>query len=258
MQSPLFLANWKMNKLGPESAEFASRFVEILEPNSKGAADVGIAPALTSLAALSPLLAERDDIMLGVQNVHWLESGAHTGEVSLPMVQEFGVDFAILGHSERRQFYGETSESVAERAAATLKAGLVAVVCIGESLEQYQSGRALEVISEQLTASLAGISGAEVSRLVLAYEPVWAIGTGVAATVPDIEKAHAEINRLLELKYSPSFAAEIPILYGGSTKAENIEEIVAIKYVGGALVGGASLKPESFAALIQGGRKATA
>ncbi len=251
---PLFLGNWKMNMLKSELAAFAEEFLKLYTPAAK--ADAGFAPPYTLCGAAAESFKRAPGILVGAQNAHWLASGAHTGEVSVPMLQEQGVQFVIVGHSERRQFYGETDASVAKRAKAVIAAGLTAVVCIGETKSQFEAGETSKVVSTQLKGSLDGITPEDCSKLVIAYEPVWAIGTGLAAT-PDIASAvHDEIRVLLASLYGANIAGAIPILYGGSTTPANIAELVSRKNIDGALVGGSSLKPGVFWDLVKNGRTA--
>lgn len=255
--TPLFLANWKMNKLLGEAKAFAEQFVTDFSPHPSGTADVGIAPPLTSLALLSEAFGNQEGISLGAQNVHWLESGAHTGEVSAEMLKELGASFALCGHSERRQFYGESSQNVARRAKAAIEAGLQAVVCIGETREDFESGLTADVVHQMLESSTSSLTPEHLSSLVIAYEPVWAIGTGLAATPEIAEKVHDQIREEL-IKEFGSEAASVPILYGGSIKPDNIAELISRDNINGGLIGGGSLKPEDFAQIIKIGRESSA
>lgn len=259
MPSPLpslFLANWKMNMLQAEVDRFAQIFLQKFSALPDGRADVGIAPPLTALHATRRHFENVVGIVIGTQNVHWLESGAHTGEVSAPMLVEQGAHFAIIGHSERRQFYGETNETVSMRAQAAIENGLTAVVCVGESKNDFQSGQGPSVVKEQLYGSLGEISLDENPQLVLAYEPVWAIGTGLAASPEIAAEMHTMIRMELRNLFGDEIGSQIKILYGGSTKPDNIGMLMAKEHINGALIGGASLLPESFASLVEIGRKA--
>jgi len=253
MPSPLFVANWKMNMLRAQTEAFCRHFMEMYTPN-KCAIDVGIAPAVTSFDALKNAFGDSCPVLLGVQNVHWLDSGAHTGELSADMVKEMGASFAIIGHSERRQFYGETDRTVSLRAKAAITHGLTAIVCVGELLDQFQAKQTDTVVTAQLEGSLDGIANSDLTRLVIAYEPVWAIGTGLAATPEIAENVHKLIRNWLCEKFGNQAGASVQILYGGSTKPENIAELMACPNINGALVGGASLKPDVFWQLIANGR----
>lgn len=254
----LFVANWKMNLLQRDAVAFASRFKELFSGVSNYDAVFGIAPALSSFQALKQALGNYQQVWLGAQNVHWLASGAHTGEISAAMLKELGADFAIIGHSERRQFYGETNDKVALRAKAAINEGLTAIVCVGELEADFKAKKTAEVVHRQLLASLAGLSAADSLRLVVAYEPVWAIGTGLAATPEIADTVHQQIRAELCEIFGEEAGEKIILLYGGSTSPDNIAELCSQKEVQGALIGGASLKPESFAALILNGAKARA
>ena len=251
-RKPYFIANWKMNLTRREAGVFCKTF-ETLHPVPRSV-EVGIAPALTTVPEIASWCISHG-IMLGAQNVHWLNSGAHTGEISVSMLQDWGVSFAIIGHSERRQFYGETNEAVAKRARAAIDANLVAVVCVGELEADFRASRTEQVVGSQLTESLSSLSTEHLARLVLAYEPVWAIGTGLAATPEIAQRVHHFIRGNLTAKFGPA-ADTVSILYGGSTTPANIHELCLQPDVDGALVGGASLKPESFSELIASGSAA--
>jgi len=252
-----FIANWKMNMLCSEAEQFAYSFKDLLGPLSKdGAADVGIAPPFTAISATLEALWDVKGLCIGAQNVHWLQSGAQTGEVSALMLKELGCEFAIVGHSERRQFYGETCADVAKRAKAAVEAELFAVVCIGESKAERESGKTEQVVLSQLKDSLAGFNEETAKLLLVAYEPVWAIGTGLAATPEMAAEVHLLLRNELCKMFGNNAGSNVTLLYGGSTSPENIGSLMSDKNIDGALVGGASLKPQSFAALIDNGRKA--
>lgn len=253
VSKPLFLGNWKMNMLPAEVVSFAKKFNNLMTPVTP--ADSGIAGSFTTLQLLSEGFAENKSVLVGAQNVHWEQAGAFTGEVSASMLKPLGLDFCIIGHSERRTLFAETDETVSKRAKAALEAGFAAVVCVGETKAEYEAGKTNSVIENQLKGSLADVGNEFLTKLVIAYEPVWAIGTGLAATPEQAESVHCLIREQLVDKYG-NLAEVVPILYGGSTKAENIAGLISRKNVDGALVGGASLKPESFWALVENGRNA--
>lgn len=255
---PLFIANWKMNMLEEEANRFAQIFLEKHSAKENSQADVGFAPPITALKATVSNFDSRPGILVGAQNIHWLETGAHTGEISAPMLSEQGADFAIIGHSERRQFYGESNEGVAMRSAAAIKHGIKAIVCVGETKDDFQSGKSLEVVKQQLYGSLGELSADDTKNLVVAYEPVWAIGTGLAATPELASNIHTSIRAELIKLFGEEKGSLIPLLYGGSTKPDNIAALMGCTEINGALVGGASLLPETFASLIEIGRKANA
>lgn len=238
--------NWKMHHGPRDTRAFFSGLT--LPPNA-GAHEVLVFPPALSLASAvsSP---ERDPrIQLGVQNVHWEDKGAFTGEVSAAMAREAGAAFALIGHSERRHVFGETDEDVARKVRACRRHGLVPVVCVGETLDERRGGRVEEVILGQLDAALAALLEAE-GRFLLAYEPVWAIGTGETATPADASAAQGALRARLDERVGPAKSTRVPILYGGSVKPDNAAELMAARDVDGVLVGGASLDPTSFAALV--------
>ncbi len=227
----LIAGNWKMNKTAEETAEFCHALKARALPDE---VDVAIFPAFTSLAAAVQALADTE-IAVGAQNVHWEEAGAFTGEVSAVMLRELGVYAAIVGHSERRQYFGETDESASRRAAAALQAGLAVIACVGELEAEREAGETEDVLRRQVLVL------PEDEHLVVAYEPVWAIGTGKTATPDQVREAHAFIKGLLDAQ----------VLYGGSVSPENAAELLAQEGVDGALVGGASLDLDSFVAICE-------
>jgi len=242
--------------LGPVEAEsFCGEFQKLYSALDN--CETGIAPALPAFATVQSSLANQKGILIGAQNVHWEESGAHTGEVSVPMLKEIGASFVILGHSERRQFYGETNDTVALRGRAALSGGISAIVCVGESQEEFESNSTESVVAGQLRGSLTGINASSApEKLVIAYEPVWAIGTGLAATPEQAQLVHSFIRKELVSLIGQDNASQTRIIYGGSTKPGNIEEIASQPDIDGALVGGASLKADSFWKLIETGQRA--
>lgn len=241
-----------MHMLSGEAVAFLETFlpkIRSLQP----AADVAIAPPFTTLQTVSEKLSSNSHVKCAAQNMHWFDSGAHTGEVSPKMLREFQVDYVILGHSERRLFYGETDSGVSKRALAAVNNNITPIVCIGETKEQFEAGKTLEVIRNQLLRSLHGFTTEQASKIVIAYEPVWAIGTGLAATPEQASTVHDFIRSELAAAFSSSTASSIRLLYGGSTTPDNIASLMQLPNVNGALIGGASLKPETFIALIQNG-----
>jgi triosephosphate isomerase (TIM) len=228
----LIVGNWKMYKTGAETSAFCGALKERLA--GVEGTDVAVAPSFTSLAEALRQLSD-SPIEVYAQNVHWEEEGAFTGEVSVPMLQELGVDGAIVGHSERRQLFGETDDAVGRRTRRALESGLTVIACVGELEQEREAGETEDVLRRQLAALQAH------DNLVVAYEPVWAIGTGKTATPDQAQEAHAFIKRLLD----------VPVLYGGSVKPENADELLAQPDVDGALVGGASLDVDSFAVICQ-------
>ena len=247
MRRPLIAANWKMQKTTVEASAFAAELRRLLVPPAE--VDIVIAPPFTALAALRDALGDAP-VALGVQNVHPEPSGAFTGEISVGMLVDLGCRYAILGHSERRALFGETSEFVARKLAAVIGAGLYPIVCVGETLEEREAGRTFDVIGAQLEASLATLPQERAADCAVAYEPVWAIGTGRTATPEIAQEAHACIREQLAKRFGEA-AREMRILYGGSVKPENAAALLAQPDIDGALVGGASLDPASLCAIIR-------
>jgi len=247
---PLIAGNWKMFKTIPETLDFCQRLKgEVLALQGKQI-EVAIAPPFTSLAAAAHAL-QGTSIAIAAQNVFWAESGAYTGEIAPRMLKDAGCRMAIVGHSERRQFFHETDESVNRKAAALLKEGLIPIVCIGETLAERKEGATFRVVERQIREGLKGLSVNDPLLLVIAYEPVWAIGTGQTATPQQAQEVQAFLRKLLREVFSPSVAQGMRILYGGSVKPENTAEIMAMEDVDGALVGGASLEINSFCQIIK-------
>lgn len=238
--------NWKMH-LGPRGT--GDFFARLTLPEGAAAHEVIVFPPSVSLAAARASRERDPRIQLGVQNVHWESEGAFTGEISAPMAAEGGASFVLVGHSERRHVFGETDGEVARKVAAVRGAGLVPVVCVGETLEQRRADRVEEVVLGQLDAALAGLEGSD-GRLLVAYEPVWAIGTGETATPADASAAHAALRARLDDRLGAARSTRVPILYGGSVKPGNAAELLDAPEVDGVLVGGASLDPESFARIV--------
>jgi triosephosphate isomerase len=246
---PIFAGNWKMNKGPSEARAFVEFFLEHYRPREDRT--VVLVPPTVSLSTARDALRERDDIGLGVQHIHWEESGAYTGETSPPMAADAGATYALIGHSERRHIFGETAEDTARKVKAALAADLTPILCVGETLEDRKAGRADEVVKSQLRAALEGVRADGVSRLVLAYEPVWAIGTGETASPQDAQTMHEAIRGFLAAQFGENVARAVPILYGGSVKPANVEELLGGADVDGVLVGGASLDAESFSRICQ-------
>jgi triosephosphate isomerase (TIM) len=246
LRTKYIAGNWKMNKTKGEAVELASA----LESQVKGTdVKVMIAPPFTSLDAVSAVLTS-GNIILGAQNMSSEESGAHTGEVSVLMLKDLGVKTIILGHSERRLIYGESDEFINSKVHLALKHGMEVILCVGETLEQREAGRAEAVVEQQTVAGLAGLSESQLSSMVIAYEPVWAIGTGKTATPQDADDIHRVIRTKISSLYSAAAADAMIIQYGGSVKPDNASELLNMENIDGALVGGASLKPELFMPII--------
>ncbi|RMD74951.1 MAG: triose-phosphate isomerase [Lentisphaerae bacterium] len=254
MSRKLFIAgNWKMNHNRAETKAMLAAFCPAVK-DVVGKLDIAVCPTFTSLDAAREVLAGTG-IQLGAQNVHWAESGAFTGEIAASMLKEVPVDFAIIGHSERRQYFGETDATVNQRLKACLNAGLAAIVCVGETLDERKAGQVESVVSRQVREGLAGIDAASMARVTIAYEPVWAIGTGETATPQQAQEVHALIRKLLAELFGQEVADQIRIQYGGSVKPDNVQELMAQPDIDGALVGGASLKADSFSSLIHNALK---
>jgi triosephosphate isomerase (TIM) len=243
---PFLAGNWKMNH-GPAEAEaFFERFLELWP--SRSDRTVAFFPPALSFSAARAATAQRSDLKLGVQNVHGERSGAFTGEISAPMAAEAGAGFVLVGHSERRHLFGESVAETVRKTRAVLDAGMVPVLCVGETLEERRADRARDVVDDQLGPVLAELTDPDGARFVVAYEPVWAIGTGVNATPDDAGAMHRFIRERLVARFAAGGEA-IPILYGGSVKPENAAELLAQDGIDGVLVGGASLDPAGFAAI---------
>ena len=250
MRKPIIAANWKMN-IGPKEAEdFLSTFTSQLD-NITDEADVVIAPPYVSIPAAVSALHSNSGVSIAAQNVSEHDSGAYTGEVSTMMLKELFVRYVIIGHSERRTLYGETNGLINAKIKKARSANLKPIFCIGETLDQRESGKLEEVLRSQITEGLAGIDDKDMKEIVVAYEPVWAIGTGVVATVEQAQEAHAFVRSVIADLYSGELAEKIRIQYGGSMKADNAGELLAQPDIDGGLVGGASLEPQSFLELIR-------
>ena len=246
MRKPFICGNWKMNKTVSEALAFVHAVKELVEDVT--AIELGVAPAFTALSAVVEAC-RGTNLRVGAQNCHWEKSGAFTGEVSAAMLKETGVSFVILGHSERRQYFGETDETVGKRAKAAVGAGLTAVVCVGETLSERKADETFNVVGRQTKVALAGFTAADFDRIVIAYEPVWAIGTGEVATDAQAQEVHAFIRGLLAEVFGADVAAKTRILYGGSMNDCNAAGLLAQPDIDGGLIGGASLVAEKFAAI---------
>lgn len=243
----LMAGNWKMHMNVVEGCRLASDLAKASEGVTDR--DVLLAPPYTILSEVSHVLKD-SDIILSSQNICWEEKGAFTGEISPVMLKDAGGSAAIVGHSERRQIFGETDELVNTRVKGGLSFGLLVVLCIGETLEEREAERTFEVLEEQVRKGLDGVSAEDMKNVVIAYEPVWAIGTGKTASKEQAQEAHAFIRQLIEKMFEKSVAEEIRILYGGSVKPANVDELMAQPDIDGALVGGAALDAESFGRII--------
>lgn len=247
MRKPIIAGNWKMNMTPSECAKLIGELKPLAE-NAK--CDVVVCPPFVDLAAAKEALAG-SSIRLGAQNVHWAEKGAYTGEVSVDMLKELGVEYAIIGHSERRQFFGETDEGVNKRARAALAGGITPIVCVGESLEQREAGETEAWVGAQTEAALRDMSAQEAGQVVIAYEPIWAIGTGRTATSEQADETIAVIRGTVKKLYGEAVAEAIRIQYGGSMNPKNAAELMAMPNIDGGLIGGASLKAADFSQVIR-------
>jgi len=248
MRKKILAANWKMNLTQSEAESYLATFVsEIGEVDD---VEVVIIPPFTAIPALVSASEKVPSIRIGAQNMHWEKSGAFTGEVSASMLRALFVKYVILGHSERRALFGETDEIVNRKVRAALDAGLRPILCIGETLHERDNNKVEEVLGRQLRKGLEGVSQKDLSDIVIAYEPCWAIGTGRSATPAEAEHAHGYIRSVLSEFSNPATADRVRIQYGGSVKPENTEELMRQKNIDGALIGGASLDPRSFARII--------
>jgi len=245
-RKPLLAGNWKMHMDLKGSVELVRALLKDLPADGR---EVLVAPPFTALSVVAEVL-KGTPIRLGAQNLHWEEKGAFTGEVSGGQLKDAGCSAVIIGHSERRQFFGETDATVAKRVRAALKAGLVPILCIGETLDERESQRTWRVLETQLQGGLEGFTAPELAPLVVAYEPVWAIGTGKTATQGQAQDAHLFIRKTLAKMLGEGFAAGVRILYGGSVKPDNVDELMGMPDIDGALVGGASLKADGFSRIV--------
>jgi len=241
--------NWKMHKTVGEAVALVQEVAAGLG-EAEGGVQVAVAPPFTALQPVAQVL-RGGSVELAAQNVHWEPQGAFTGEVSAAMLADAGCKHCIVGHSERRQLFGETDETVRKRVGAVLSAGLLPIVCVGETLQEREAGRTLEVVERQVRAALGGIPSAALAAVTVAYEPVWAIGTGKTATSAQAQEVHAAVRAILR-ELGGEVAAQIRIQYGGSVKPENAAELMSQPDVDGALVGGASLKAKDFLAIVKG------
>ena len=250
MRKPIIAANWKMN-IGPKEAEdFLSTFAGKLD-NITDSADVVIAPPFVTIPAATEALHANSAVSIAAQNVSEHDNGAYTGEVSTMMLKELYVRYVIIGHSERRTIYGETNAIINAKMKKARAANLKPIFCIGETLEEREAGKLEDVLRSQITEGLAGIEDKDMKETVVAYEPVWAIGTGVVATVEQAQDAHAFVRSVIADLYNDEIALKVRIQYGGSMKAANAGELLSQPDIDGGLVGGASLEPQSFLELIR-------
>ena len=244
MRKPIIAGNWKMNNTVAAGTQLIKDLAPLVKDNNK--VDIVVCPTFTALAAVAEA-AENTNVHVGAQNVHWEKSGAFTGEISTDMLKEIGVEYVVIGHSERREYFGETDEGVNKRSRAALAAGLIPIICCGETLEIREAGTTNAFVEKQIKAALDQMSAEDVSKLVIAYEPIWAIGTGKTATFEQAEEVCSVIRETVAAKFGKTAADEVRIQYGGSVKPATIDGLMQKPNVDGALVGGASLKAPDFA-----------
>ena len=253
MRKKIVAANWKMNMTQAESAAFVESL--LLDLSDVSDVEVVIIPPFTAIAKVTEALGKAQNIKIGAQNMHWERSGAFTGEISAALLRDLFVRYVVLGHSERRRLFGETDEIVNRKVRAAHEATLRPIVCVGETLEQRDRGNVEKILAIQLRGSLAELSAKELGETVIAYEPVWAIGTGRNATPQQAQEAHGFIRKTLRELSDEATADRMRIQYGGSVKPDNARELMSQADIDGALVGGASLDPRSFAQIVEGARE---
>ncbi|PWM07528.1 MAG: triose-phosphate isomerase [Clostridiales bacterium] len=246
MRKPIIAGNWKMNMTPSQAKELVTDLIPLVKD---AACDVVVCPPYVDIALVAELV-KGTNIQVGAQNIHWAEKGAFTGEISAAMLKEAGAAYAIIGHSERRQYFGETDATVNSRTKAALAAGIVPIICVGESLEQREKGETDAVVSGQVKADLADIPGEAVAGLVIAYEPIWAIGTGKTATDEQANETIGLIRETIASLYGQAVADQVRIQYGGSMNPKNVKGLMAQAQIDGGLIGGASLKAADFAQVV--------
>ena len=246
MRKKVIAGNWKMNKLPNEAIAFIEELTPLVKDTQN---EVVLCVPYTNLF-YSLLIAQNTNIKIGAQNMHWESNGAYTGEVSAEMLKSIGVEYVIIGHSERRQYFAETDETVNKKVKKALQVGLKPIVCVGETLEQREQGKTLEIITTQTKLDLEGLTEEQVANTIIAYEPIWAIGTGKTATAEDANNAIKEIRNEIAKNYGQNTANRVIIQYGGSVKASNAEELFSMSDIDGGLVGGASLDAGEFSKIV--------
>ena len=246
MRKPIIAGNWKMNMTPSQAKELVTELIPLVKD---AACDVVVCPPYVDIALVAELV-KGTNIQVGAQNIHWAEKGAFTGEISAAMLKEAGAAYAIIGHSERRQYFGETDETVNSRTKAALAAGIVPIICVGESLAQRENGETDAVVSGQVKADLEGIPGEAVAGLVIAYEPIWAFGTGKTATDEQANETIGLIRKTIASLYGQAVADQVRIQYGGSMNPKNVKGLMAQPEIDGGLIGGASLKAPDFTQVV--------
>lgn len=247
MRKAIIAGNWKMNKTPDEARALVEELIPLV---ADAECDVVVCPPFVDICPVSKAI-KGTNIHLGAQNIHWAKSGAFTGEISADMLKKFGVEYAIVGHSERRQYFGETDATVNMRAMAALENGITPIICVGESLEQRERGETDEFVASQVRGALEGISADDARRVVIAYEPIWAIGTGRTATAEMAEETIIVIRKTLRSIFGNDAAETVRIQYGGSMNPQNAASLMAMENIDGGLIGGASLKAEDFSRVVK-------
>lgn len=248
MRKPIIAGNWKMHNTIAEAKVLVKELTSLVADAQD--VEIVVCPTFTALDAVSQAI-KGTNILLGAQNMYWEDKGAFTGEISPVMLKELGCTYVILGHSERRQFFGETNEGVNKKAKAAFNHGLIPIVCVGETLEEREQGIMQQVVSSQTKSGIAGLEEEEVGQLVIAYEPIWAIGTGKTASKEDAQEVISFIREVVAKMYGDALAHKVRIQYGGSVKSDNVQELMAQPDIDGALVGGAALKAEEFSKIVK-------
>lgn len=247
-RTKLIAANWKMYKNPEQTLEFFNEFLPMVQDHDRD--EIVVCPPFIDLVVATEI-ARGSNVMIGAQDVYWEKEGAYTGEISTDMLLSMGCTHVIIGHSERRDYFGETDDMVNRKLEVSLEAGLTPIVCVGEVLEEREAGLTDDILRRQCTGAFRGISAKKAAKLVIAYEPVWAIGTGKTATPEIAAAAHETIRGEAAKAFGDDFAKKLRILYGGSVKPDNVRELMSQEEIDGALVGGASLKPDSFAKIVK-------
>lgn len=251
MRKKIVAGNWKMNKLQEEGHALASEVVNMVNDEVQDDVQVILCPPSLYLDSVNKLTAGSSKVATAAQNCNENESGAYTGEISAPMIKSLGVDYVVLGHSERREYFGETDEQLAAKVTAILNNGLIPIFCCGETLSTREAGDHFDFVCNQLTKGLFHLSDADFEKVIIAYEPIWAIGTGVTASSDQAQEMHAKLRAHLATKYGQEKADETSLLYGGSCKPGNAKELFSCPDVDGGLIGGASLKARDFVDIIK-------
>jgi triosephosphate isomerase len=248
MRKKIIAGNWKMNKTNSEAIQLV-KMIKIKVTDIKKI-DMVVCPPFTALSSVNDIVRD-SNLKLGAQNLFWEEKGAYTGEISVNMILSTGCSYVIIGHSERRQYFGETDETVNKKIKTALKSGLLPIVCIGETLEQREKGITQEIIDRQIRGGFSGLTSSDISKIIIAYEPVWAIGTGRNATPEQAQEVHSFIRKVLSQMYDKNLSENLRIQYGGSVNTKNSRDLLSQPDIDGALVGGASLEADSFVDIIK-------